>query len=485
MWSVVKFGIVVASIFAVTFVAIVIITRREQGFLQRSLSRAKEFASWSAETWQTLVQVGQRSASAPSVLRAFYLYITVLELDTTVVLSPQCYTSYPFGKEAMQLFGSLLLCGLVATVLVLEGRVDPTLRFTRKVLLVCGKAGMTLLILLYPLIANTSLTLVSCKAGTVLQGIDFYGQPIVKRASVLRSNPGFQCYTGDHLPVGVMSWFALLSHTFAFPIVTFVYLHTKSSHAAVLSEQWKDLWSPFLRGELRENKFWVTHANFVVLFVLAVNIAFANGPNAESQVAAFVSTVVISLLQIALLIKLDPYTADSRWKRPATIGMLCVTVSSALGVLLEYYDSKRPGTVAWAFVVFVQCMVMIAVFLYAFWRSIASGAQKDAAAAKKVGIPAAAPQASASQASGSGGTGNGGSNVSIGTIVNPMHASSTPAAAPAPTPVVPWGQHASILQPPPSTQTMLFVGSQYNQQSSTLPNTQNPIFRAAVPSMPK
>jgi hypothetical protein len=72
-----------------------------------------------------------------------------------------------------------------------------------------------MLVLLYPLACNNSLRMVHCQTLT-LDG---------DRSLRLAAAGEYKCFSGDHLPAGLLAIAVLLLHVLLFPLVTFVYLH--------------------------------------------------------------------------------------------------------------------------------------------------------------------------------------------------------------------------------------------------------------------
>jgi hypothetical protein len=121
-------------------------------------------------TWQTLVQVGKRSANVPSELRVFFASISILQLDTTSVLHPACYSSSPFNLERNQFIVSIIMWTVAATSFLLSStRLSKFIAAKTVVTLatVCrfGMAGLTLT---YPMLAGSALSMVHCSYGRTL-----------------------------------------------------------------------------------------------------------------------------------------------------------------------------------------------------------------------------------------------------------------------------------------------------------------------------
>ncbi len=158
------------------------------------------------------LKVGKRTSAGPAILKRLYSYIALVELDSAVIAHPVCYDAYPFAKELQFFVGSLILS--TALLLLLQAQRGPCVArqaaFVGKGAALIGRGLMTLMVLLYPLLANMALTMVNC---TTLAG-----------KYVLSASTSFECYKGDHIVVGVLAWPVLALHVFGFPIATLVYL---------------------------------------------------------------------------------------------------------------------------------------------------------------------------------------------------------------------------------------------------------------------
>ena len=160
-------------------------------------------------------QVGKRTTAGPDNLKQLYVYISLMELDSAVIANPACYDSYPFARELQFLVGSLVLTAVTAVFVFMHGSsmCGPTTHGpTRRAFSLLTRLCLTLMILMYPLIATLSLKMVNCSK-------DADSGKLVLVASAF-----YECYRDDHLAVGLLSWPVLLLHVFAFPVVTLAYL---------------------------------------------------------------------------------------------------------------------------------------------------------------------------------------------------------------------------------------------------------------------
>lgn len=367
---------VMAALFLVTFGIMVLVTRKRGGSIGNSVFRARDFVAWSMITWQTIIQVGKRTARAPYVLQRFYSVISVLELDTTVILSPQCYAHNPFTSQLYELSGSVIAVTLVLSMFVVP-RIPALFSripgFLKKIIPTLQRMTMSLLVLTYPLITNAALDMVNCADGQLI--VD-YDTGATKSAYILQSHTAYPCYTGYHAGVGVLAWFPLWAHVIGFPCVTFAYLFHKRRSFELMPAEWKRTWVNYIAQDYKPQYFWFVHWNMLVLFLLSVLLVFGTKANTGAEVGTFLGTTFLVTITIAMMYKLRPYVPRKEWKMHVKALVLIVTFASCLGNLLEFTaksPSARRGATGWSYVVFVLCIILVITFVVLFWWSILGG----------------------------------------------------------------------------------------------------------------
>ncbi len=223
------------------------------GTVGGGLYRASEFVMWTITTLQVFVQVGRAaSPGLPDFLQTFYGRLRLLQLDSSSLLHPACYVLGAFTIEIVQLSGALFVAALSVALslwkhtealrsqeqaaaagpwsgkfwLWLLAQAKPWLRRT----------GMTLLTLLYPLVANTSFSLVNCisspgpASGGAASTADYSQQGEQLR---LASNTVYVCYQNEHFAAGLLAWLCIVVIVVGFPAGSLWWLSSRI-HARML-----------------------------------------------------------------------------------------------------------------------------------------------------------------------------------------------------------------------------------------------------------
>lgn len=313
-------------------------------------------------------------------MESFYSLLGVLELDTTVILSPLCYSSYPFTSQLYEFIGSIIAVTLVVVLFACTG--VPRLRArVPKALLkkfpLLKRLGMSLLTLIYPLICNSTFSMLYCAPGRIAD----YSVPVTlqhpfpafRPAMLLQINTDFECYAGDHLRVGVLAWFVLFLHVLGFPIVSLVYLYRKHTTFALRSKEWNATWTNFVSGDYKHEYFWYAHVNLGILFVLSMILVFGTHPSDATQIILFLLTLVMVVAVIVAMYRQKPYVPKKEWKMPIKALVLLVTVAGSLGNLISYFSTSPAAqrrSDGFAYFVFVLCLFLIAAFVYKFWLAL-------------------------------------------------------------------------------------------------------------------
>lgn len=344
------FVAVVASVYA--------LSRKSRAPVSFALFRGRDFVMWAMITWQTVVQVGKRITAAPASVRSILNALAVLELDSSVVVNPACYSSYPFMQQQVEFIGSL---AAVAGVLLLFLIPLPTKKSSLPTL---RRLSMSVLMLLYPLVCNSALNMVHCALGEDGQ-------------LVLSSNSQFRCYAGPHLRVGVLAWLVILFHILGFPVVTFMVLYRRRRLMISVPPSFLSAWGTFVAQDFKPQRFWFVHMNLVTVFILSVLLTFV--PTAPStplgvETISLIVTSVVIIANLTALFKLDPYSDKRRWKQPVKALALGVTWVMAVAVFVSAMYVRGQATSAaangLAYVVLCVIIALIIVFLIQFGRTI-------------------------------------------------------------------------------------------------------------------
>ena len=326
--------------------------------------RARDFVMWAAITWQTIVQVGKRAVLVPRSLASFYSYIAVFELDTSAVLHPACYSDYPFTWQAFELVGTLSVCAAsVCLAFVKTGnhRIQSIAAVFRRML-------MSLLVLLYPLVTNTTLALINCKSVVGLGGLRW------------ASNTNFQCYANDHAFVGILSWLVLFVYVLGFPLTTFGILYRQRHQFDAMPRHWQSTWMNFTAGDYKPDAFYFAHLNLLVLLTLSLLYVFAPlspalTPTAvATEVMVFLVQSLVLLGVIALLLSRRPFLPRKVWKLPVKCFALFVAWTGCLTNVINCANHRASATstsvVALGLFVLALSCALVVVFIVQFIRSL-------------------------------------------------------------------------------------------------------------------
>lgn len=345
--------------------------------------RARDFTLFLLLTWQTVLQVGRRLTAAPPLVRRTFSALNILELDTSAVVHPLCYSHYPFTLEAMEFSVSLFVVGLAVAMFAVSIPMEH--RVWRKfngIIPVFRRLSCTALLLLYPVMCNSSLNMVNCKmSGGKL---------------VLVSNPEFQCYTGPHLAVGVAAWFVIVFHVLGFPIITSLYLRAKIALTSFVSSSkvFDASWGTFLKQDYARQYFWFIHVNCASVFILSLFVVFASGfqgtQGSHSMLASELTVLFASVLVLCgygvLIFRFRPYQESRAWKMPVKLMSLCV---AALGAVTNFVcflyvvnlsSSVAATTVSGIF--FASVIVLLLLFLASFVYAVI----RETSASEKRGV---------------------------------------------------------------------------------------------------
>lgn len=375
IFVVLRFVAVIAGLFVVTFGIIVAVTRSRGGTVSGGVFRARDFVSWTMITWQTIIQVGKRSSGAPWALQQFYAVISVLELDTTVILSPQCYSSFPFTHELYEFIGSIIAVSCCVALFAVPFAKLP--RAIGKRVPLFRRLSMTLLTLTYPLVTTNALDMIYCAKGRVVTSDDSAIIPTYRTALLLQSNTGYECYTGPHTTVGALAWIVLFTHVLGFPLVSFGYLLRKRRLFSNMTPQWRTTWMNFVANDFKPDMFWFVHWNIFTLFILSLVLVFGTKPSSSVEVGTFLVTLGLVLVSLALYFKMNPYLPRKQWKQPVKAVVLGVTLASGIGNLIQFFAPKSNGSIGWSYIVFLLCIGLILLFAYKFWKALLEGAMAE------------------------------------------------------------------------------------------------------------
>jgi hypothetical protein len=340
VFTVLVFAGVCLGVFCFILALILVTTSRNDVPVITAVYRSRDMILWTLMTWQTIVQVGKRAVFVPSELRQFYTWLSVVELDTSPVVHPACYSRYPFTLQSVELGASIVVTVFVTvTSLRCPKGLHVIVRTLRRL-------SVSFLALFYALATNTALNMVHCTESDSLQG-----------KPALASNPDLQCWSGDHLYVGVLSLFVLMCHTVGFPLVSWLVLSRQArrddGHTASHT-----IWSIFVAGDYQRQYFWFPHVQMIVLLSLSVLLVyFPVNPSPElavSEVSVFAATFGIIAIYCWLLLWKQPFVVKRRWKLPVKVLALSVTLFGSacnFSVCTGAKVSQRPLVSAHSFVV--------------------------------------------------------------------------------------------------------------------------------------
>lgn len=353
-------GVFVAYVCVVLVVGAVFKATTGQWRIGSALFRGRDFVAWVMLTWQTIVQVGKRTGVAPPLIRRIYSALTVMELDSSVALHPDCYSHYPFTLQAMEFTGALtLICVLLFLFQIKAGesklrRAIPTLR----------RICMTLLVLLYPLICNASFNMLYCYTNS-------------SGSLVLQYNPLFTCYSGAHIPIAVPAWIAVVCHVFAFPLLSFLHIRRRINKVTRTSSEWQASWQLFVVQDYHPGFFWFVHLSLLTLLTLSLLLVFLpTTPHTPLSMEALVCGVTLILVAVNMtcLLKLKPFLPRRVWKLPVKLLALAVTgVSSAANFVCVLYSKGYVNMVAAdnaSFVALAAMAILVVVFVTQFGTSV-------------------------------------------------------------------------------------------------------------------
>ena len=329
--------------------------------LRVALLDALDFLIWMLFTWQTVVQVGMRTSGGPAALAMFYSWMSLVQLNFSVIAHPACYSSDPFSLQKQMLGGSLTLCCGTACLfafgavnklrLMLPSALQPLLaRLQRWALL--------LMTLYYPLVSNIALASVYC--------IKVHG------SWVLAANSNYQCLGGDHAPVAGLAVLVLLLHIVAFPCATLMYLVRWKDKVSDAPPAWRTTWQNIVFTDFQPQYFWLAHLNTLALFALSCMVVFGSRASTAGEVMMFVCTVAISAGPVLLMRAWHVLLPDRQWKWYIIALSSATTAVGALVNLVWYFVGKS-GSVSLrhagdvlSYIQLVVCLALGGSFLFAY-----------------------------------------------------------------------------------------------------------------------
>lgn len=199
------------------------------GTVAGGAARMLEFASWSVTVVQLISQVGQAAAPGlPAVTRTAYAAVNVFQFEG-VAVPPACLSSYPFMGQVVQF--SIVLVTLAATLLLIPKVRSSELQ--RKLRLRLARPLFTILLLLYPGVANAALRLVACTRVELTPqaygSLNADGDASIKSDGlvavlVVTDNPFFVCYEGQHRAAGIYAWVIVCVYVISYPLATLLWV---------------------------------------------------------------------------------------------------------------------------------------------------------------------------------------------------------------------------------------------------------------------
>jgi hypothetical protein len=352
VFTVLVFAGVCLGVFCFILALILVTTSRNDVPVLTAVYRSRDMILWTLMTWQTIVQVGKRAVFVPSELRQFYTWLSVVELDTSPVVHPACYSRYPFTLQSVELGASIVVTVFVTvTSLRCPKGLHVIVRTLRRL-------SVSFLALFYALATNTALNMVHCTESDSLQG-----------KPALASNPDLQCWSGDHLYVGVLSLFVLMCHTVGFPLVSWLVLSRQARRDDGHSAS-DTIWSIFVAGDYQRQYFWFPHVQMIVLLSLSVLLVyFPVNPSPElavSEVSVFAATFGIIAIYCWLLLWKQPFVVKRRWKLPVKVLALSVTLFGSACNFLYALAQRYPSvpslvlTASWYTVMILSALLVCA-----------------------------------------------------------------------------------------------------------------------------
>ena len=377
---IVLFAAAVLALFLVMLAVVMMITRRHGGTISNGVFRSRDFVTWTLICWQTIVQVGHRSQFATPLLRDVYARMQIVELNPGAVVHPSCLTSKPFFTETVQLGVSVALCAATCVlhavgtrrgVRVVGTRVDKRLGTVRRL---C----MSSLTLLYPLVANTALSMLYCKPSE---------DPNDEDAAVLASNPFVVCFAGDHTTPGVLAVCAVVLHVVGFPLATCVYVaRALSAGSASVSGRragWQATWRSYLNGQYERPRYWFAQLNQAVLLTLAIAFVLGTAPSTFVQTTMFLVSGAVLSAHLAAFMWLRPYVRRKRWIQHVKCLTIVVALLGTLTNYVVFWEHRAGGAALERFAgvlsgaLVVSFVVLVVVFVVAFVRSLLEGAAQE------------------------------------------------------------------------------------------------------------
>ena len=368
----------VSAVAAVAVGVLVVHARMHGGDVKAGLMAAKDFTVWTIVTWQTIVQVGQRSSGGPSVLLKFFATISLVQLDSAVLAHPACYDSYPFAHELQMMIGSFVMMLFTAAMFALPhvkrvmAKLPP---IVVSFLPLVKRVALTLMTLYYPLMANLSMSMVHCRT--------------TGGRLTLAANSAYTCFEGLHQPVGVLALFVIIFHVIAFPVATFAWLWHHRDRFDHMPQEWRTTWANFLAQDFKPEYFWFAHVNLAQLLLLAFMLVFGRVASAGSEAAVWLFTTIFSAVPVWLMRRLSPFLDTNTWKVQVLLFAAIVTsFGSFVNFLWFFVDrhgaSYRGFATTMSVFEFLLCLALLFVFLKAFWEGVVLRQGTDTAASKPV-----------------------------------------------------------------------------------------------------
>lgn len=381
--------------------------------------RMAEFVTWAISAVQVVSQVAQAaSPGLPDFARAAYSAINVFQF-VGVALPPACIGGYPFLGQAVQ-FALVLACMAVLLSLVPKIRSGGAAGCQRRARLLLVKPLFTVLLLLYPMVANAALRLVACHTVmlplTAWRGLDHDGgtpqatstnsaATTTVQAAVLSDNPFFVCYEGSHAGIAPVAWLVLAVFVVGYPLGTLLWvrrrvlaivtgaaehhdasskLPTTAVRALSLDDRAASLLShpvlaPFVAGDYRASRWWFRHVDLAALLWLSLILVFWSRPGSATDAAARAAlTALCPLLVLCALWWFRPYPPTGAWKLPVrSLSLLLTAVAAAANGVAAAAHADPTALRALAGVVVVLSGLLLATLVVAFAATSVHGARRE------------------------------------------------------------------------------------------------------------
>ena len=222
------------------------------------------------------VQIGDASSGLPTYLADTYTFISVFQLQPAFT-PVDCFSgSNPFLFGQIQLGGAVFLTSLFffTGLTLCKRRVVRSLK-ARKALAALRRMMVTALVLLFPVVTNTVLSLLRCERQVQVSTLDeelasggsvgVTGETLTTRW-VVSSQPDVGCLDSVHTPALLIGIAAGIGYSVAFPLVSFLHVRKASKKLlnAAPGEQGVTpamvergiVWGSFLDGSYKLPLFW-------------------------------------------------------------------------------------------------------------------------------------------------------------------------------------------------------------------------------------